>query len=593
MSALRNLTKPSTSNAVTVAGIIILLGLVPFLVYLSLDNHFNVELTSGFTSKGTSDRNVFSVLLGDHEVNSTDELNGLTTYKQLDIPYNSTSGNISTSFVQPQTDKIIGFMNTNTNNTNESQAAIQSFKYTMTDNITNISNSTDTIINKYQPVVDISDAYFELNSGYINQSGVPTNYFNSPPPLVWGNIYDDKWSLENWTPSSTYIGKTITKLYVPFSISVTPIPHFQIHAEIYNATTVFSSRAYMSTDIYNSVYSVLNIMDDEPIVYTGGVLTIHIFTTGCYFWNNFYIGTIHPNNTNSHLFDIYSILGIQFPTEIGSTSLYKGVMTRMEFGNNSIYSQQVWTNGTWTQNVVDVNFTFHLSDYNVSLANLDNISFVINNLYFNTSIPYQMNGQGGYLMFWNYQPPTNYWLNFTNGTIGNVTYLGGTPPRTDLLSYVNHDTTFKARIQVVSWNKTFYMNINDIKLVLDYHTVNNQTNYFTNISMQIDGIVSSALSVTTSVKNDIYGSIMYKLSTQEIQFTVNYTLTTADRTINYVYDYNVTQSIATYTDIILPFSQDNPFVISLYATTITLYTTDADHRDVEVDVNSYNVDIYL
>src|SRR5271157_26410 len=129
MPLLTPITKPSTSHAVTIAMLIILIGLAPLLVYLSLDSHFDVKLTAGFTAKGISDENTFSILLGSQSVNSTDQLNHLSNYKQLNIPYNYTIGEISTDFVQPQSDKIIGFMNMNKNYTNQTLTNMQSFDY--------------------------------------------------------------------------------------------------------------------------------------------------------------------------------------------------------------------------------------------------------------------------------------------------------------------------------------------------------------------------------------------------------------------------------------------------------------------------------
>ena len=518
----KNMPSSAFGKALALALIILTSTTLILLIYNSFDNHFAVVLPAEFTVSGNSDSNTFGVVLGDGTTNIT-SLSDLSSYKELSIPYNRTSGEIQRNFIQPKSDKIIGFTNQNLNNTNYTMTFDQNYNYNMTENITNILNTTTQHVNTFKSGVSLNDGLISFANGYSNYTDQSIITQMNVTSTTNQQLLSQCWMYQNITFGNTFIGKSISKIYLKFNYDPTAEPnqHWQFVIIIYNATKEISSMVYRCTDITNPSGTILNVMDDEPFIYSGGEITIEVSTSqSCSYDDNFNV-VVKPN-TGTTYYTLVVVLGTFFELSNTDQSLVYAIVYQQSILNNVIYSQPIWHNTTDTLYSIDFNVTFHLSDYNASILNTLNMSIFINNILYGNS-PLR---PSGYLMFWSNNPLIHYWLNFTNGTILNATYLGNTPPRSDILDYINVNNDLQIRFQFIQYNHQFTINLRDANFTVNHYTINDIVNYYTTISC--------------SQKTTVYG----QLSAQPIEQITDYGFTNEQM---YIYNLTVLTSFVIHT----------------------------------------------
>lgn len=543
------LNKNSSIIKLLMAGLPILLIVGLSTVYMMLDNHYRINLTESFTQQGISDENNVGIIFGDEHSDSFTDLNSLKYYKQLIIPYNQTSGDINLDVTEPKSTKLLGFYNEQTNVTNVTISNINSFSY---ENIENESSSFNlTQYNIYQRNTDnqsISKSIFGLQRGIINGTNEETNMtFNPAPPITWEDIYTGIEWYENWTPSNSFIGKTFSRLYIPFK--GTPSSNALVYVQIYNQTTIFAITTLHQSDFYNPSYSIINVLDLHSFKYYGGVIQIKIWTNpNVNWWSPLQFATLTPNSTNSVVYDINTLLfGYPITTFHSSRSFYKGWVLEQNFTSNAIYSVN---NGSNRE--IKFNLTFNLGDYGINAYNFVNFSVHINDLSYNLS---NANFIVGYLSFYDFNI-TNY-VNFTNGYIQNITYGFNS----NNLQYIGSNSEIINQIHIIGHNQDFYMLLKNLTFNICYIETESLTNYYTTFTTRLNGILEGTLSLESNTISILNGYIYSELIIQHIQLNVTSQLITPFRTLTYNETIIIENSVNRKTIYYLYNNQNNPFDI--------------------------------
>lgn len=533
-------------------------------IYVAMDSHYTIVLTEDFTQTGQSDENNFGIIFADAPVdlNSPTDLQTTGSYKNVIIPYNQSSGRIEEDINQPKDDHIVGFYNQHVNNTNFTTSTIQSYNYQTTDNITKIMNHTYSnveYVNTGQQ--DITDAKFDLIFGQMNRTGLYDNMsFYPPPPLVWEDIhYNDIW-YEFWTPNASLLNQPIMRLYIPFRY--VPSSSGRIYVQIYNVSTVISLKTLFPSDIYNPSYSIVNVLD-TPFIYHGGNLTIKVWTNEYInWWSPIQVATQTPRSTNSTMQETDVFLGIPFTTNYPNKCFFKGWTGKQNL------SMPILSEAAMGEERITFNLTVNLGDYGISAFNLVNFTWSINDLYFNLTDDYFIDGN---VCYYNWNTSTFY--NFANGSIYNTTYslayLDNTP-------WVNDNNQIVCQIVLRGdAGHDFYMMLYNLTFSMWSVDVTTITDYYVTYTIQNTGYLSNNLFLISNYTQTDYGYIYTETIIQHILINQTVTLTTS----TVIFSMNETLEIE-----------------ELINREIVYYLHNIDNQDFDIAFNYYNpfitVDLY-
>ncbi len=532
--------------------------------YIMMDTHYRVVLKEEFTQKGHSDENNFGLIFSADDTHSVSNFESLAYYKKVVIPYNHTSGMIEETITQPKDDHIIGFYNQYANNTNYTTSNIESYSYEMTENLTDLYSETDIDVNFNDTgQQDISNAVFSLQKGVINGTSECTNMsFYPAPSLIWEDVFFNELWYEYWTPNASMIGKTFTRIYIPFK--TVPPSNGLIYVQIYNATTTFSTITLHNHDIYNPSYSIVNVLEsDDPFVYYGGQITIKIWTNEFInWWSPIQVATQSPRSTNSTMKEVGVILGIPFETNYPNKCFFKGWIMQQNFTSNAIYSEEYNS-----EEQIIFNLTFSLQDYGISASNLINFTLSINDLFHNLTL---VNFIDGNVCFYNFNDSQFY--NFANGTIHNTTYG---------LYYSNNSNYISSQNQILcqivlrGHNQDFYMILRNLTFNMWYIDLDVLTTYYTTVTLQNQGFLLSNMVLISNYTRTNFGYIYTETITQHIFLNQTVTLLTPYM----IFRINETVNIN-----------------NIINREITYYLHNTDQRDFEISFNYYQplitVDVY-